>query len=507
MHIFAVVGILGILMMLFSIVLFVSAGVAYIYEENTARFFVTCGVCFLLGGSVYFPLKRYQSELRNREGFLITSACYVGLGLLGALPFWLTPDSTLSFTNAAFESFSGLTTTGATVMTGLDEMPRSILFYRQLLQWLGGMGIIVLALAILPLLGVGGMQLYRAEAPGTITDDSFKPRIAETAKTLWFIYIGLTAVAALSYWIAGMSIFDAICHSFSTIAIGGFSTHDASIGYFQNPVIETIAIVFMLIAGINFALHYKALRSMWSRPKFPVTEIKRVSKTLKYHLSSPWRFLSHYTTNHEVRLYLGIVAVLVLLIFVRISLEPESTTSFGQVIFQSVSFATTTGFAVTDVESWPMFCSVLLVWAAFAGGCVGSTAGGIKIYRLLVLARQGVREIRRLIYPDGVFLVKLGKNVIPDRVLEAVWGFFAVYVALFLLLLTLVLAASDLDIRSAFSAVAACLNNLGPGLGEVSTNYQELNDPVKWILIAAMLLGRLEVFTLLVLLSPHYWRN
>ena len=228
---------------------------------------------------------------------------------------------------------------------------------------------------------------------------------------------------------------------------------------------------------------------------------------MKHHVSSPWRFVSHYSGNHEVRLYIAIVVVLIALIYARVSLESDSTASFGQVVFQSVSFATTTGFAVTDIETWPVFCSVLLVWAAFAGGCVGSTAGGIKIYRLLVLARQGVREIRRLIYPDGVFLVKLGRSVIPDRVLEAVWGFFAVYVALFLLFLTLVLAASDLDIWSAFSAVAACLNNLGPGLGAISTNYQELNDSVKWILIAAMLLGRLEVFTLLVLFSPHYWRN
>ena len=444
MHIFAVVGILGILMMLFSVVLFVSAGVAYIYDENTFRFLVTCGLCFLVGGSVYFPLRRYQSELRNREGFLITSVCYIGLGLLGALPFWLTPDANQTFTDAAFESFSGLTTTGASVMIGLDEMPHSILFYRQLLQWLGGMGIIVLALAILPLLGVGGMQLYRAEAPGTITDDSFKPRIAETAKTLWFIYIGLTAVAALCYWLAGMSIFDAICHSFSTIAIGGFSTHDASIGYFQNHTIETIAVIFMLIAGMNFALHYKALRSLWSRPKFGLNEKQRVIKALKFHIFTPWRFLSNYSGNHEVRLYLAIVAVLVLLILVRISFVPDGTVTVSQVIFQAVSFATTTGFAITEVESWPTFCSVLLVWAAFAGGCVGSTAGGIKIYRLLVLARQGIREIRRLIYPDGVFLVKLGKNVIPDRVLEAIWGFFAVYVALFLLFLTMVLAMSDL---------------------------------------------------------------
>ena len=481
MHLAVILKVTGILLTVFSSVLAMPLLVAAYYGEDTHGTFATGFGITLATGLLLMLVGRGQRELRSGDGFLITVLFYIGLGLFGSIPIYLDDSINASFTNAAFESMSALTTTGATVITGLDELPRSILFYRQLLQWFGGMGIIVLAVAILPLLGIGGMQLYRAESPGPVKDSKLTPRIAETAKALWYLYASITLACALAYWAAGMSAFDALCHSFSTVAIGGFSTHDASMAYFDNPAIEIVAIVFMIIAGINFGLHYVAL--------------SRRNPLL-------------YLQDREVRGYLFVLtAVVVIVCYVLIQHPDASSAPIREGIFQAVSIATTTGYTTTDFSVWPSAAPIILLFAAFAGGCAGSTAGGIKIIRVILIYLQGMREVRRLIHPNGVFQIKLGAQKVPDRVVEAVWGFFSIYVIVFLIGVILLMLVSDLDFTTAFSAIGACLNNLGPGLGEVAKNYASLNEPVKWILIVAMLLGRLEIFTLLVLVTPAFWRR
>lgn len=474
--------ILGILLMLFSFTMLPAAAVGMHYGEQARNpFLISFIFTLLVGCLVWLPVRAKRDELRTRDGYLITVLFWLVLGLFGAIPLYLLDMPQLSVADAVFESFSGLTTTGATVITGLDTLPRAVLFYRQQLQWFGGMGIIVLAVAILPLLGVGGMALYRAEMPGPLKENKLTPRIAETAKVLWFIYTGLTLVCATAYWLAGMSPFDAIGHSFSTIAIGGFSTHDASIGYFNNPMIEVIAIVFMAISGINFALHFMA-----------------------------WRFrsLKNYWQDPECRTYLLILLALfvisaLLLIYYQYYDIPSS---IRYAAFQTVSIATTTGFAVTDFAAWPSVLPFMLLYASFAGASAGSTGGGMKVIRVMLVYKQGIREIRRLLHPNGVFAVKLGHQPVGDRVVEAVWGFCSVYVFTFAVLLLLLLG-TGLDFVTAFSALTACMNNLGPGLGEVASHYGNMSATVKWILSFAMLLGRLEVFTLLVLLTPMFWRR
>jgi trk system potassium uptake protein len=481
MHHTVTLRVTGILLALFSIALFLPIVVALIYGEDTISTFATAGAITLAAGLVLTIGKRHRRELRGGDGFLITVLFYSGLGLFGALPFYLTDTVDTGFTDSAFESLSGLTTTGATVLSGLDDLPRSLLFYRQLLQWLGGMGIIVLAVAVLPMLGIGGMQLYRAEFTGPMKDSKLTPRITETAKALWFLYVGITTACALAYWVAGMSVFDAICHSFSTVAIGGFSTYDASIGHFDSAAIESVAIVFMVLAGINFGLHF-----------------------LAWHRRDP----RYYLQDREVRLYVfALIAIAAIVCTVLLQHPGVTDTPLRDGIFQAVSIATTTGYATAEFSAWPSAAPVLLLFAAFAGGCAGSTAGGLKMVRVLLIYLQGMREIRRLIHPNGVFTIKLGSHRVPDRVVDAVWGFFAVYVIVFLTMVSLVMLVSELDFLTAFSAVAACLNNLGPGLGEVAENYSTLNDPTKWLLITAMLLGRLEIFTLLVLFTPAFWRR
>jgi trk system potassium uptake protein TrkH len=388
----------------------------------------------------------------------------------------------MSLTDAVFESMSGLTTTGSTVLTGLDELPRSILYYRQQLQWLGGMGIIVLAVAILPMLGVGGMQLYRAETPGPVKDTKLTPRVTETAKALWYVYLTFTGLCVFGYMLAGMDWFDALCHAFTTVAIGGFSTHDLSIGYYDSAAVDLVAVFFMIIAGINFSLHFFA-----------------------------WRYLNvrHYVDNPEVRAYalmLLAVSVIVVTALWLVGTYADLATSFVKGLFQAVSIATTTGFTTADFSAWPGALPVLLIFASFIGGCAGSTAGGIKVIRWLLIYKQGVREIGRLIHPSATIAVKLGRQAVPARVVDAVWGFFSVYLIVFGLMM-LAMLTTGLDQVTAFSAVAATLNNLGPGLGDVAGGFMTVPDTAKWVAVVGMLLGRLEIFTLLVLVTPTFWRR
>jgi trk system potassium uptake protein TrkH len=475
--------VLGILLMVFSLSQIIPLLFSLFSNDGQlVPFFDAFIITLLTGLLCWIPVRHETQELRLRDGFIIVVMFWGVLSLFGAIPLLLSDHPHMSLTDAVFESVSGLTTTGATVITGLDELPISILYYRQQLQWLGGMGIIVLAVAILPMLGIGGMQLYRAETPGPMKDNKLTPRITETAKALWYIYLGLTIACGVAYWLAGMSVFDAMAHSFSTIAIGGFSTHDASMGHFDNPLIKVIAIFFMTLAGVNFALHFIAWRNLSIMP---------------------------YVRDSEVKTYLSVLAVTsivtaFLLYYHDAFSHPGEAVLSG--VFQAVSIATTTGFTIAPYHLWPSVIPVILLFASFIGGCAGSTAGGIKVIRFLLLLKQGRREIQRLIHPNALIPIKVGGKPMPFRIIDAVWGFFSAYVASFVVIMIL-LMASGLDQITAFSAVAATMNNLGPGMGDVGENYAGINDFAKWLLCLAMLLGRLEVFTLLVLLTASFWKK
>lgn len=475
--------VVGILLSLFSITLITPVLVGWLHDDpfnSIVPFFEAFAATMGVGLLLAIPVRRHVGTLRPRDGFLVVVLFWAVLGTFGCLPFYLYTPLELSLGAAIFESMSGLTTTGATVIVGLDMLPRSILFYRQQMQWLGGMGIIVLAIAVLPMLGVGGQQLFKAETPG-ISKGKFTPRIAGTAKALWYIYLGLTVTCAVAYFAAGMSVFDAISHSFSTVAIGGFSTHDSSIGYFDSTAIELIAVVFMLISGVNFALHFTAARQY---------------------------SLMHYWRDEEFRTYIRIALVLTIITACYLFLTETSDwkVSLRNALFHVVSIGTTTGFTSEEYFNWPGFLPVLLLFASFSGGCTGSTAGGMKVMRVLLLFKQGQREMARLVHPHAKIMVKVGRQSMSNRMIDVVWGFFASYVALLAIMLLLLMAAG-LDQESAFSAVVACLNNLGPGLGTVAANYSSLGDFSLYVLSIAMLFGRLEIFTLLVLFTPAFWRQ
>lgn len=483
MHSKLIFKILGLLLMVFSLTLIPPIIIALIYDDGGLIDF-SFSLLFLLifGIMMWYPSRKDKHELKIRDGFLIVVMFWTVLGFVGAIPLYFATNTFMSATDAIFESFSALTTTGATVITGLDTLPHAMLWYRQQLQWLGGMGIIVLAVAILPMLGIGGMQLYRAESPGPVKDSKLAPRISETAKALWYIYLGLTISCAVSYKLAGMNWFNAISHSFSTVAIGGFSTYDNSIGHFQSLNIEIVSMVFMVLAGINFALHFTAFRS---------------------HSTSPYSF------DPEAKVYAGILLFAIIVSTVYLSLNsvyPTWQESLRYGAFQAISLATTTGFSSTNYAVWPAFLPVFLLLFSFIGGSAGSTAGGMKVIRIILLAKQGGREIKRLLHPNALIPIKLNGKVLPDRVISAVWGFFSLYIVSFISIM-LILMMLGLDQVTAFSSVAATINNLGPGLGEVATNYQNVSDPVKWVLTFTMLLGRLEIFTLLVLFTAAFWRK
>lgn len=399
-----IIRIIGLLIGLFSITMLPPALIAIWYNDGGGTAFIQAFfVSLFIGFWLWYPHRRCKEELRTREGFLIVVLFWTVLGSIGALPFIFSSQPDLSWTDSFFESFSALTTTGATVIVGLDSLPKAILFYRHLLQWLGGMGIIVLAVAILPVLGIGGMQLYRAEIPGPVKDSKMTPRIAETAKALWYIYLLLTISCAGAYWLAGMSMFDAICHSFSTIAIGGFSTHDASMGYFNSPVINLICVFFLIVSAVNFSVHFAAFswRGINLKVYFRDTEFKVLV---------------------AIQLLLTAICFFTLYFYSDIYDTPEET--LNHALFQAVSIATTTGFGTDSFNMWPLFLPMLLMFSSFIGGCGGSTAGGIKVIRVILLLLQGSRELKRLVHPKAMFSIRIGSKALPDRIVDAVWGFF-----------------------------------------------------------------------------------
>ncbi|GGP48760.1 Trk system potassium uptake protein [Shewanella algicola] len=480
-----IIRITGLLMGLFSITMLPSALVAILYKDGGGTAFIQAFfVSIFLGFLLWYPNRHQKGDLRTREGFLIVVLFWTVLGSIGALPFIFSNEPNLSWTDSFFESFSALTTTGATVIVGLDDLPKSVLFYRHLLQWMGGMGIIVLAVAILPLLGIGGMQLYKAEVPGPVKDTKVTPRIAETAKALWYIYFMLTTLCALAFYFAGMDAFDAICHSFSTIAIGGFSTHDASLGYFDSPLINVICAVFLLIAAVNFSLHFAAFS--WRGINFKI-----------------------YFKDAEFKVLIAVQLLLTAICFMTLyqsGVYDSAEKTLDYAFFQVVSISTTAGFGTESFHSWPLFLPILLIFSSFIGGCAGSTGGGMKVIRLILLVLQGSRELKRLVHPKAMYSIRIGGNALPDRIIDAVWGFFSAYALVFVVCMV-ILMAMEMDAITAFSATAASINNLGPGLGDVASSYANVTDGAKWVLIVAMLFGRLEVFTLLVLFTPTFWKN
>ncbi len=474
--------IFGAIIALSSLVTLPPLLIAWWLQESTQTAF---GESLIAIGSIglllWFPVRGADQDLRLRDGFLVTAAIWVLASLVTSIPFMLAAPH-LSFTNAVFESTSGLTTTGATVIHGLDALPRSMLFYRQSLNFLGGMGIVILAVAILPMLKVGGMQLFRAETTGPTRDNKLTPRITETARALWFVYLGLNAVCALAYWIGGMSLFDAVCHAMSTVASGGFSTHDASFGYWNSPLLEGIACVLMLVAAANFGMHWYA----WRRAT-----------------------LEHYRADSELRAFLVIAFVVGLLVSLQLwagGRFPSFGESLRHGMFQAISNLSTSGYVTTGYSEWPGAAPLLLLLVAFVGGCSGSTAGGMKVARWQMLVRQGLREIRQLVHPRGQFVVKVGGKRVSESVVISVGGFFTLYLLSFVVL-TLVLASTGLESSTAISAIAACLNNLGAGVGGIATHFESLSDFATWVCSFTMVLGRLEVFTILVLLTPQFWNE
>ena len=481
MQIKSVIRILGLLLMLFSLAIIPPIVVSIIYSDGeTWSFFYALILIFVSGLLFWLPAMQAKTDLKLRDGFIIVVLFWFVLSTFASLPMILSESLSISITDAIFESISGLTTTGATILNNIDDLPKSILFYRQYLQWLGGLGIIVLAVAVLPMLGVGGMQLYKAEVAGPIKN-KITPRITETAKWLWIVYLTMTIVCGASYYIAGMPLFDSICHSFSTIAIGGFSIHNESFGYYDNHWIELVAIFFMIAACLNFSLHYLAFKN---------------------------KSLSGYKNDNEAYFFIFLIFLISLLTILYVSniSEDMNVKEIIKNIFYAVSISTTTGFTNSNYFNYVGFLPLLLILFSFIGGCAGSTAGGMKVIRVMLLLKQGYRELVRLIHPNSKIKVKVGNTAINERTLETIWGFFAIYVFVFLTVL-LLLMLSGLDFLTSFSAVAATINNLGPGQGEVLYNYASISDVNKWILSFSMVVGRLEIFTLLVIFIPDFWKK
>ena len=481
---FPVLGVLGMMLMLFGLVMGFPLAVSFALDDGaTQAYDLAILATFATGLAMWLGGRRTRRDLHVSDGFLLVAATWLITPVFGALPlmFYL-PE--LSFTDAYFEAASGLTTTGATVLTGLDTMPVSINLWRCFMHWVGGMGVIVLMVAVLPLLGIGGRQIFRAETPGPMKESSLTPRIAETAKGLWGVYVVLTVACGIALWQAGMLPWDAVIHAFSIMGLGGFSTRDASLGAFDSVPIETVTIVFALLSGINYATHYLALVHRTPRP---------------------------YGQDPELRWFFDVLAVTVVFLTVYLlegGAYRDGALAFRHVSFHAVSLATSLGLATYDYTLWPMFAQVWILFLSSFAACSGSTGGGIKMMRAIILYKQVHREIVRSLHPSAVVPLRLGSQRVSDNVLHAVLAFSFMYMVS-IASLTLVLAASGMDLITAFSGVVACLNNAGPGLASVGPagNYQGLGDFQTWVLSFAMILGRLEIFTLLVVLTPAFWRR
>lgn len=436
------------------------------------------------GALLFYGFRRRAGKkeiISHREGMAIVAMSWFAAGLFGGLPF-LFSGTFPGLVDCVFESLSGFTTTGASVLSDIEALPRSILFWRSLTHWLGGMGIIVLSLAILPFLGVGGMQLYKAEVPGPVPD-KLKPRIKDTAMVLWKVYLLFSVAETVLLMFGGMDLFDALCHTFGTMATGGFSTKNTSVAYFDSAYIDYVITIFMLIAGVNFSLHYLFIKG---KPKALLKD-----------------------AEFRVFASLFLVFVMVLTAYVLVNGNYDNTADAVRFTsFQVASILTTTGYATTDYELWPGICQAVLLFCMFVGGCAGSTGGGMKVMRIMLLMKQSYQELFRLIHPRAIFRVKMGKRPVPEDVISGVWGFFVLWLALFVLC-AFVVACTGADVVSSFAAALACIGNIGPGIGSVgpTENYAQFSDLAKWMLTFCMVLGRLEIYTVVILFVPEFWRK
>jgi trk system potassium uptake protein TrkH len=483
-RIVAVLNVLSRVLLLFAAVMALPWAFSFAFGDGAQRAFAYSLAATLVAGVALWLITFHERrELQVRDGFLLVALVWTVLPAFATLPLLLSLPA-LSFTDAYFEAVSGLTASGATVLVGLDALPPSVNLWRGFMIWLGGMGVIVLAVAILPLLGVGGSQLFKAETPTPMKDTKLTPRIAETAKGLWLVYFGFTAACMFAYWLAGMSWFDALMHGFTTMGLGGFSTHDASYAHWNSPAIEAVAIAFMLVAAINFATHFLA----WRRLR-----------------------LRAYVVDPEAKVMVAVLALAVLLIagyLVLTGVYEDFATALRFSAFNVVSIATTTGYASTDFAQWPIFAPLLMLFLCSFTSCSGSTGSGIKMVRAQILFKQLFRELLRTIHPRIYSPVKLADRPVSNATVFAVLAYLFVYVAS-VVVLTLLLTASGLDVLTAFSAAVVSLNNTGPGLGDVgpTATYAGLTNTQTWICSFAMLLGRLELLTLLVVLTPAFWRK
>jgi trk system potassium uptake protein TrkH len=479
-----VVNVLGLMLVVFSVTYLVPLAASWIYDDGTLPDFLMAMVwTSAIGFLMWLLTRRYKGELSVRHGYLLVVAMWTAMPAVATLPLMLVING-LSFTDAYFETMSGLTTTGATVLVGLDYLPPAINIWRCELQWVGGMGIIVLAVAILPLLGVGGRQLFKAETPGPMKDNALTPRIAETARNLWLVYLTITLACIASLKWAGMNWLDAVCHAFSAMSTGGFSTHDASIGYFNSPSIELVLMVFMILAAMNFATHFLVWRTKSIKPYQHDTEAVSM-----------------------IALILASCLGIALFLWWR-NIYPSFWTALRYTSFNLVSMATDSGFASADFGRWPIFAPMWMLLLSCIAASSGSTGGGIKMVRTMILFKQAGREFLKLLHPAVVNPMKIGGKVVPNNIVFAVLGFIFLYF-MTVATLTFALLISGLDFISAFSAIIACINNAGPGLGVVgpASNYGALTDFQTWVCTIAMLVGRLEIFTVLILFTPQFWRR
>ncbi|HEV8443271.1 MAG TPA: potassium transporter TrkG [Steroidobacteraceae bacterium] len=480
----AVAHVLGLMMAFFGLLYVLPIVWSLGAQDGAVMDFLAAGVInVIVGMAVATATRRFRRELKPRDGFLLVTLSWTLMSASAAIPLLLALPG-LSFTDAYFESMSGLTTTGSTVLTHLDDLPQSINLWRHLLHWVGGIGIIVLAVAVLPLLGVGGMQLYKAETPGPMKDEKFTPRITETAKALWFTYLAITVVGIIALHVAGMDWFDAICHCFSAVSLGGFSTHDQSVGYFNSAGIEMVLVVIMLVASLNFSRHFLAFRNLTLRPYRTDSEAKAVLTVIG-----------------------GTVAMVTMALWIS-GIYPGFAQALRHSLFNVVSIVTTTGFSTENYDRWPTFIPVWMLFLSCITCSTGSTGGGIKMFRTLLLVRQARRELKLLVHPSAVIPIRIGGQAIPDRVAYSVLAFIFLYFGT-ILVLTFAMLGTGLDLVSSFSAIVSSVNSVGPGLGAVgpSMTFQPLSDLQTWICTLAMLTGRLEIFSVLVLFTATFWRR
>jgi len=474
---------LSVIWLILAFFMFLCSLYAFYYDEYAAFKSFQITIFFIIAVSIVFLTfikKLKNSTLATKDSFLLVTLSWISASFFGALPFYFS-DSIPSFTNCFFETASGFTTTGASILTNIESLPKSILLWRSITNWLGGMGIVVLTVAILPLLGVGGIQLLKAEAPGPSLDKvSF--RIAKTAKFLWYIYFGFTLLLFALLLLGGMNFFDAITHAFSTLATGGFSVKQQNVMYYKSPFIQYTIAAFMLISGMNFALHYRLLLGNFKR----------------------------FSLDSELKAYITIIFISVGLVTLNLffQYDTEIEESFRLALFQVLTILTATGFATANFELWPFFSQVILFLLMFIGGCSGSTSGGIKVVRILILLKQALNEMKFLLHPRGIFMIKLNKQPVKKDIVYAVSGFFFLYIGT-ILFITLIVASGGNSITTSLSASLATLGNIGPGFGSVgpSETYAHLSNYVKWALSLGMIAGRLEIYTFFIIFTPYFWKK